>query len=120
MLPRRRTSALPMGSARISFFDLYARTTAAGIAHRCGLVQKHARIQHLPAFVLVRRCHEHQVWQAAHVSEIETARMRGAVRAHQTGTVDGEQHREVLQRHIVHQLVVSPLQKSGVDGDNGF
>ena len=41
-------------------------------------------------------------------------------RPHQTGPVDGEQHRQVLQRHVVDQLVIGPLQEARIDGDHGF
>ena len=44
--------------------------------------------------------------------------MGGAVGANQAGPVDGEQHRQLLQRHIVDQLVVGTLQEARVDGDH--
>ena len=39
-------------------------------------------------------------------------------RPHQTGPVDGEQYRQLLQRYIVDQLVVGTLQEARVDGDH--
>ena len=44
--------------------------------------------------------------------------MGGAIRADNARAVNGEQHGQVLQRHIVQQLVVSALQKGGINGDN--
>ena len=41
--------------------------------------------------------------------------MRGAIGAHQTGAVECKHHRQVLQRHVMDQLVVAALQKSGID-----
>ena len=41
--------------------------------------------------------------------------MRGAVRPDYAGAIDGEQYVEVLQRHVVDQLVVGALQEAGVD-----
>ena len=41
--------------------------------------------------------------------------MGGAVGADDTSTVDGEQYRQVLQCHVVHQLVVGALQEGGVN-----
>ena len=46
--------------------------------------------------------------------------MRGAVAADETGAVEREHHGQVLQRHIVHQLVVAALQEGGVDRDHGL
>ena len=42
--------------------------------------------------------------------------MRGPVGPHQTGPVQRKHHRQVLQRHVVQQLVVRPLQEGGIDG----
>ena len=41
--------------------------------------------------------------------------MGRAVFAYQAGAIDGEQHIEVLHRHIVNQLVITALQEGGVD-----
>ena len=38
--------------------------------------------------------------------------MGGAIGADQAGTVEREHHRQVLNRDIVDQLVIGPLQKS--------
>ena len=45
--------------------------------------------------------------------------MRGAVAADQTGAVHGQHHRQILQRNIVDQLIVGPLQKGRVDRHHG-
>ena len=41
--------------------------------------------------------------------------MGRAVCTDNTGTVDGEQNRQVLQGNVMYQLVVSALQESGVN-----
>ena len=46
--------------------------------------------------------------------------MSRAIGANDTGTVDGEQYRQVLQCHVVHQLVVGALQEGGVNRHHGF
>ena len=46
--------------------------------------------------------------------------MGGAVGADDTGAVDGEQYRQVLQCHIVHQLVVGALQEGGINRHHGL
>jgi hypothetical protein len=42
--------------------------------------------------------------------------MGGAVLADQAGAVDGEAHRQALQRHVMHHLVIGALQEGRVDG----
>ena len=39
----------------------------------------------------------------------------GAVGADQAGAVDGEAHRQALDRHVVHDLVVAALQEGRID-----
>ena len=46
--------------------------------------------------------------------------MSGAVGADQTGAVDGEAHRQLLDGDVVHHLVVGALQEGRVDGGEGF
>ena len=46
--------------------------------------------------------------------------MGGAVLAHQAGPVDAEGHIQVLQRHVMDQLVVGALQEGGVDRHHRF
>ena len=45
--------------------------------------------------------------------------MRRAVAAYESGAIDGESDRQVLQRDVVDQLVVRALQERRVDGDDG-
>ena len=51
---------------------------------------------------------------------IERAVVRGPVRADQSAAVEREHHRQVLQRHVVDQLVVGALEKSRIDRDHGL
>ena len=37
-----------------------------------------------------------------------------------TRTVNGEQNRELLNRHVMQHLIIGALQESGVNRDNGF
>ena len=46
--------------------------------------------------------------------------MGGAIGAHQTGAVQREHHRQVLDGHVVDQLVVPALQEGGIDGHHRF
>ena len=94
----------------------HPRPGTTRIAHRHGALVLHGRIQHLPALVFVGRCHHHHVGHAAQEGVVVHAGMRGPVGAHQTGPVQRKHHRQVLQRHVVQQLVVRPLQEGGIDG----
>ena len=40
------------------------------------------------------------------------------VASHQPGPVDGKDHGQVLDAHIMQNLVISPLQEGGIDGDH--
>ena len=53
--------------------------------------------------------------QAGEIGHVERPGVGRPVRAHQPGPVDGEAHRQPLDRHVVHHLVVAPLQEGRVD-----
>ena len=65
---------------------------------------------------LVGRRHDHEARQAAEIGDVEGAGMGRAVGADEAGAVDGEAHRQVLDRDVVHDLVVGALQEGRVDG----
>ena len=46
--------------------------------------------------------------------------MGRAVGTDQAGTIDGKQYRQILDRHIVDNLIVSPLHEAGVDSHDRF
>ena len=94
----------------------HAGAGAARITHRRRLVQYEPGIQHLPAFVLVRRCHDHHVGQATQEREVVAAVVSRSVSADESGAVYGEQDRQLLHHHVVYDLVVGALQEGGVDG----
>ena len=75
-------------------------------------------VQHLPAFVLVGRRHDREVRNAAQERIVVAALVRGAVAADESGAIQREHHGQVLQRHVVDQLVVGALQERGVDSDH--
>ena len=57
----------------------------------------------------------HDARQAAEIGEVEAAGMGRAVGADRPGAVHGEAHRQRLDRHVVHHLVVGALQEGRVD-----
>jgi hypothetical protein len=79
-----------------------------------------AGAEHLAQFVFVARGHHQHAGDAAQVRQVEAAGVGRAVFAHQAGAVDGEQHVEVLHRHVVDQLVVAALQEGRVDRHHRF
>jgi hypothetical protein len=56
-------------------------------------VELERRVEHLPAFVLVRRRHHRHVGKTAEVRKIERAHVRRAVRADDPRAVDREHDR---------------------------
>ena len=52
----------------------------------------------------------------AEIGDVEGAGMGRAVGADEAGAVEGEAHGQVLDRHVVHDLVVGALQEGRIDG----
>ena len=63
----------------------------------------------------VGRRHHRHVGQAGEIGDVEGAGVGRAVGADQPGAVDGEAHRQVLHRDVVHDLVVGALEEGRVD-----
>ena len=95
-----------------------SRTCAARIAHDCRGVERARGVQQLPALVLVRRRHDHRVGNAAQVGQIVAALMSRAIAADEAGAIDRKHDRQVLQRHVVNELIVGALQERRVDRDH--
>ena len=67
------------------------------------------RGHHMYQFGLIRGRHHHHSGQIAQIGHIKAARMRGTIRPHQTGAINRETHRQILDRHIMHDLIISAL-----------
>ena len=67
-------------------------------------------------FGLVGSRHHRHIRQAGEIGDVESARVRRAVRADQPGAIEGEADRQVLNRHVMHELVVAALQEGRIDG----
>jgi hypothetical protein len=113
LAPHHALAPGPFGQRR---FDGHAGAAAARVAHGHRVVLAEGGGQRLAAFVLVAGRQHAAVGDAAHVGDVVGAGMGGAVGTHEAGTVQREHHRQVLQRHIVDQLVVAALQEGAVDG----
>ena len=59
--------------------------------------------------------HQDHVRQATHIGGVECARMGWTVRAHKARAINGETDGQILQGHIVHDLIVGALQKCRVN-----
>ncbi|CPQ20226.1 Uncharacterised protein [Bordetella pertussis] len=79
-----------------------------------------ARRQQQARLALVRRRGHHHVGHAAQEGDVVVAGVGRAVGAHQAGAVQREGDIQVLQRHVVHQLIVAALQEGGIDGHHGL
>ena len=96
--------------------QLDADALAAREAERARpVVDRHGGRHHVHQLGLVGRGHHHEVRQAGEVGDVEGAGMGRPVGADQPGAVDGEAHRQALDRHVVHHLVVAALQEGRVD-----
>src|SRR3546814_11277922 len=73
-------------------------------------------MHHMNQLDLVRRSHHNHVRQGGKISDVEAARMSAAISAHQPRAVDSETDGKILDRHVVHNLIVSALQKGWVNG----
>mmetsp|Transcript_85589 Transcript_85589/g.238151 ORF Transcript_85589/g.238151 Transcript_85589/m.238151 type:complete len:669 (-) Transcript_85589:2867-4873(-) len=117
-LPAAADLALAPGLSRhlLDWCDAGAGTTR--VAHRDRAVVLEAGVEGLATFVLVGRRQHRHVRNAARVGNVVIAGMRRAVGADEAGAVEREQHRQVLDGHVVHELVVGALQEGRVDRDD--
>jgi hypothetical protein len=99
--------------------DLDPRSRTARVTDGRWLVEHDPGVEHLPALVLVSWRHDHHVGYTAQIAQIKCAVMSRSVGADQAAPVDGKKDRQVLQRHVMDQLVLSPLQECRIDRDYG-
>src|SRR6516225_2571229 len=70
---------------------------------------------HVHKLGFIGRSHEHKAGQTTEISDVEGARMSGAVGAHKPGAVHGETYRQALDRDVMHDLVIGALQERRID-----
>ena len=90
-------------------------SAAARVTHRARAIQRHRGVEHLAAFVFVRRGHYRHIGNATQVTQIKAARMGRAIGSHQPGAVNRQHDRQILQGDIVNQLVIGALQKRRIN-----
>ena len=93
-----------------------AGALAARIAYcRRPVVDRRRRRHHVHQLDLVGRRHQHEAGQAAEIGQIERAGMGRAVGAHEAGAVEDEAYGQALDSHVMHDLVIGPLQEGRID-----
>ena len=92
---------------------------AAGDAQGRGAVVLQAGDQHPLQLGLVLGGHHREVGHAAQVTDVVLALVGGAIGANDAGPVHHERDGQVLDAHVVDQLVVGALQEGAVDGAHG-
>ena len=93
-----------------------ANAVAAREAEGGGSVQGDGGREHVAQLVLILGRHDGHARQRREIHEVVEPVVRGTVRAHDAGAVERQRHREMHQADVVHQLVVSALEKRRVDG----
>ena len=114
--PQRRTSAARPTAANGARDHLGG---GLGIADGRRAVVLDRPVDHPHQVLPIARGHDDQVGQRPQVGEVEGAMMGGAVGADQSGAVQQQRDRQVLQGDFLEDLVVGPLHEGAVDIDQG-
>ena len=115
--PQLRTSARPSSiGARWPGTRLGRRFR---ITDRAGGIVTQGKVEHGPQVVRIAGRHDHQVRKHTQVGQVKCAVMGRPVRTDQPGTVQHEHDGQVLQGHLLEDLVEAPLQERAVDVDDG-
>ena len=75
------------------------------------LVIRRSGGDHMHQLRLIRCRHDNEARQVGQEGDVESPRMGRSIGADQPGAVDGKAHRQPLDRHVMHHLIVSALQK---------
>ena len=84
-------------------------------AHGNGTVVAQTGHQHALQLGFVFGRHHREVGDTAQVRDVVLTLVGGAISAHDAGTVQHKGDRQLLNPHVVDQLVVGPLQEGAVD-----
>ena len=75
---------------------------------------------HMHQLGLIRGGHHGKARQVREIGNVVAARMGRPVCPDKPGAVDGEPHRQALDRHVMHDLIVAALEESGIKRAKGF
>mmetsp|Transcript_28312 Transcript_28312/g.52707 ORF Transcript_28312/g.52707 Transcript_28312/m.52707 type:complete len:531 (+) Transcript_28312:1773-3365(+) len=99
-----------------AFGHLDPATVAPRIAEgNWSAVMRRRRRHHMHQLCLVGGSHDHHTRQRCQVTYVERARMGGPIGPHQTRAINGKAHRQPLKGHIMHNLIVPPLEERRID-----
>ena len=98
--------------------DLHARAGTARVADEARSIVLQRGVQHVGEFVLVLRLQERRVRHIAQERKVEEPVVGRPVVGREAGAVQTEDHRQLLQADVVHDLVVGALEKRGIDRDH--
>ena len=73
------------------------------------------KVQHCSQVIGITGCHDHHVGKDPHVADVKGPMMRRTVGCRQTGTIQHEGNRQILQADFLEDLVVAPLQERAVN-----
>ena len=92
------------------------RAITARIAQRdrAAVIQR-TGVHHVHQLSLVSRRHDDKVWQRAEVGDIKATRVRAAIGSDQPGAVDRKTHGQILDRHIMDNLIISTLEEGRIN-----
>src|SRR5438552_3502208 len=92
-----------------------SQCSAPRVPHAARTITHETCVEHLPAFVGVGGGHHREIGHRAQVGEVEGAIVGRAIAADEAGAIERKQHRQVLDRDVVDQLIVAALQESRID-----
>ena len=79
------------------------------------LVMCNGGCNHMHQFRLIRRGHHHKAGQIRQKRHIKRPRMGGTIRPHKARAINGKPHRQALNSHVMHNLIISALQEGRIN-----
>ena len=98
----------------------HACARAAWVAHGHRVVLLKRGTEQLAALVFVGRAGNAHVGNAAQIRNVVGTRVGGTIGTDQASAVQGKHHGQVLQCHIMNQLVIAALQKRRINRHHGL
>ena len=110
--PLRDDAPLADFQRHAAFGQFHPHTFATRKAECAGaIVNRGGGGDHMHQLGLVRGGHHHKTGQVGQIGDVKSPRMGRAIGPHQTGAVNGKAHGQTLHRHIMHNLIIAPLQE---------
>ena len=109
-------SSFADGQGFEGLFPIHDGPCSARVADGVGaIVQLRSGIHHVAQFHFVHRRRDNHIRDAAHVGKVVSSVVRWAVGANHAAAVEAENDVQILNCHVVDDLVVGALHKAGVD-----